>query len=69
MTDNAVTTTGESFLTIPEDELGKEFENVDHGISQQETSTPWLKVLQSLSPAVKKGTPDHIDGAEEGDLL
>lgn len=30
---------------------------------------PRLRILQSASPEVKKSTPEHIAGAEEGDLI
>lgn len=41
------------------------FENV----RPEDTAIPFIYVLQSLSPQVKKGHPGRIEGAEEGDLF
>jgi hypothetical protein len=38
-------------------------------MTMQDMSLPYLTVLQSLSPQIKKSSPDRIDGAEEGDLF
>ncbi|MGH2567286.1 MAG: hypothetical protein ACRDGA_03030, partial [Bacteroidota bacterium] len=40
------------------------FENV----RTDDIAIPFLRILQSLSPQVKKGA-DRIEGAEEGDIL
>jgi hypothetical protein len=38
-------------------------------IGAKDVSLPFILILQSLSPQVKKGDPNRIDGAEEGDFF
>ena len=35
-------------------------------VNQEDIATPFLKILQALSPQVKKQRPEYIEGAEEG---
>ena len=46
----------------------------DAGIGREQMSItdmalPYLQILQSLSPQVKKSSPQRVDGAEEGDIF
>lgn len=53
-------------------ELLKQMEaDAGKGISENpnDVITPYVYVLQSGSPQVKKGDPERIEGAEEGDFL
>lgn len=54
------------------DELGDIlFEDgaVDKGFDREDIAVPFLRVLQSLSPQLKKNKPEYIEGASEGDFL
>lgn len=37
-------------------------------ISTEDIGIPFINILQDLSPQIKKGSPDKIDGAESGDI-
>lgn len=39
------------------------------GMTMEDAAVPYLAILQSQSPQVKKGHPARIEGAEEGDLF
>jgi hypothetical protein len=41
----------------------------DLGFRKEDIAVPFIKVLQSLSPELKKQNPKYIDGAEEGDFI
>lgn len=38
-------------------------------MGMQDMALPYLVILQSLSPQIKKSSPNKVEGAEEGDLL
>lgn len=38
-------------------------------MTMEDAAVPYLMILQSQSPQVKKGHPNRIEGAEEGDLF
>lgn len=46
-------------------DLGLGFE----GVTPTDVAIPFLTILQSLSPQIKKGSVNRVEGAEEGDIF
>lgn len=65
---SSVTTRAENLPAIANlEELSKTHTGLE-GASAKDIAIPFLLLMQSMSPAVKKG-PDQIKGAEEGDFM
>jgi hypothetical protein len=62
--EGLMTTEQAELIDMMGTDAGQGFENV----SIKDVAIPYLAILQSNSPQVKKG-PAHIDGAEEGHVL
>jgi hypothetical protein len=68
---NEVVNVERTELTVPTDMLAIMAQTKDSGfdgIDAADVAIPFIGILQSLSPQVKKGHPSQIPGAEEGML-
>ena len=59
---NAVATIDVNAMDLLEESAGQGFENV----SKKDLATPFIKILQSLSPQVKRTKTEYIEDATEG---
>lgn len=50
-------------------DMAKEASQGFTGVTQEDVAIPFLVILQSLSPQVKRGHAAKVEGAEEGDIF
>ena len=60
---NSLPATMDASMLAADAGLGRE------SMSITDMALPYLLILQSLSPQVKKSSPQRVDGAEEGDIF
>lgn len=72
MAGKAVATVDETKdLVVASDEQFAEFfedGELDNGFGREDIAIPFIRVLQSLSPQLKKNKPEYVEGANEGDF-
>lgn len=56
-------------LALSMDEMGADAGGGFEGVTAKDVTVPYLAILQSGSPQVKKGDPAQIPGAAEGDIF
>ena len=67
MSKNVTTKSNTTVSPIMDDILNSAGEGVDYDTS--ELQIPFVRVIQALSPQIKKNDPQFIEGASQGDLF